>query len=152
VRPTETAGFNDAWRSMDRKTMTLPPEAQERRKKARDIYIAAIKDWARNGPQSAFVYDAAEAKRRMKLPDETVAIANANFRLGRWLFLAGRKDEAEPFLKEAIRLRPESWNFYRQAADLEQVGKASGPEFIARVQALGAKKYYEPADMPGMPD
>ena len=151
VRPTETAGFNDAFRSMDIATRTLPEEAQARRKQARDVYIAALKDWVAKGDKSSFAYSPAEAKKRLRLPTPEIVLANANFRLGRYLHAAGRKDEAEVFLQEAISLRPDSWNFWRQTADLEQVGKASSPEFWARVQSLGNKHYYEPADMPGMP-
>ena len=43
----------------------------------------------------------------------------------------GRR-EAAPFLAEASRLHPDSWNIWRQAADIDEVGKASGPEFWAR--------------------
>jgi hypothetical protein len=38
---------------------------------------------------------------------------------------------------------------WRQAADLGEVGKASGPEFWARVHALGDRKYYPPPDLTG---
>ena len=49
----------------------------------------------------------------------------------------------------ASRLHPDSWNMWRQAADLDAVGKATGAEFWARVQALGDKPYYPPPDLPG---
>jgi hypothetical protein len=38
---------------------------------------------------------------------------------------------------------------WRQAADLDEVGKASGPEFWERVRALGDRPYYTPPDLPG---
>ena len=34
-----------------------------------------------------------------------------------------------------------------QAADLDEVGKASGEAFWQRVQALGARPYYPPPDL-----
>jgi len=47
-------------------------------------------------------------------------------------------------MAEASRLYPEAWSMWRQAADLDEVGKASGPEFWKRVQALGDRPYYPP--------
>ena len=68
-------------------------------------------------------------------------MAHAHFRLGVWLRRAGRVAEAQRHLDEASRLHPDSWNIWRQAADLDEVGKASGPAFWARVQALGDRAY-----------
>ena len=79
-----------------------------------------------------------------------MALADANFRLGIWLRRNGRADEAAPFLAEASRLHPNSWNIWRQAADLDEVGKASGPEFWARVRMLGDRPYYPRPDIPGL--
>jgi hypothetical protein len=76
--------------------------------------------------------------------------AAVNFRLGVWLRRIGRPDEAASFLAEASRLHPDSWNIWRQAADLDEVGKASGPEFWARVRMLGDRPYYPPPDLPGL--
>jgi hypothetical protein len=36
---------------------------------------------------------------------------------------------------------------WRQAADLDEVGKAGGEAFWRRVQALGERAYYPPADL-----
>jgi len=151
VRPTESAGAVDSFRSMDRKTFAMSPEAAEIRTKARELYLNALRDWVAKGPASDYAFDRKAAAAHLKLPTPEVALANANFRLGEYLHELGRKAEAEPFLQEAIRLRPDSWNLWRQAADLEQVGKASSPEFWARVDALGDKHYYAPVDMKGMP-
>jgi hypothetical protein len=76
-----------------------------------------------------------------------MALADACFRLGVWLRRAGRAADAVPFLEQASRLHPDSWNIWRQAADLDEVGKASGPEFWTRVRALGDRPYYEPPDL-----
>jgi peroxiredoxin len=151
VRPVESAGYVDYFRKMDYATRTLPPDAVAMREDARRIYLDAVRDWVRTGTASPFAYDPEEARRRTPLPTPGIALASANFQLGRHLYLAGRTEEAGPFLREAHRLHPDSWSFWRQAADLEEVGKASGPEFRALVQALGDRKYYTPADMPGMP-
>ena len=36
---------------------------------------------------------------------------------------------------------------WRQAADLQEVGKASGPGFWERVKALGDRLYYPPPSL-----
>ena len=80
-----------------------------------------------------------------------IALAHAHFRLGVWLRRAGRAAEAQCHLDEASRLHPDSWNIWRQAADLDEVGKASGAEFWARVRALGDRAYYQPPDLEELP-
>jgi hypothetical protein len=71
-----------------------------------------------------------------------IAEARARFRLGVWLRLHGRTTEGDRQMDIASNLHPESWSMWRQAADLEEVGKASGPDFWKRVQALGDRPYY----------
>lgn len=46
------------------------------------------------------------------------------------------QQDVQRYFAEAHRLRPESWNFTRQRLELEEVGKASGLEFWADVDAL----------------
>lgn len=148
VRPAETAGSTDHFRRMDLKTRTMAPEDQAARQAARDAYFAAVRDWARTGAH-ALPADTARAKQPKITP--AIAQAHAHFRLGTWLRAHGKQAEGDRHLKEASRLHPESWNIWRQAADLDEVGKASGPEFWARVQSLGERPYYPPPDLPGFP-
>ena len=68
--------------------------------------------------------------------------AAANFRLGEYLFENGHAEAAKKYFEEAKRLRPESWNYKRQAWALEDPMKAGGPEFWAAVDSLGDGKYY----------
>ena len=73
-----------------------------------------------------------------------MAEARARFRLGVWLRAHGRAAEGDKQMSVAAELYPDSWSMWRQAADLDEVGKASGPDFWKRVQALGDKPYYPP--------
>ncbi len=148
VRPTETAGSTDHFRRMDIKTRTMPPEDMAARLAARTAYLDAVKAWVRTGK---YALDAAAARRKLPQITPEIALAHAHFRMGTWLGRHGKAAEGDRHLKEASRLHPESWNMWRQAADLEEVGKASSPEFWARVQALGDKPYYPPPDLPGFP-
>jgi len=139
ARPTETAGSTDHFRRMDLTTRTMSPEDQAARTAARARYLDAVKDWVLSGKHAL----GAEAARR-KLPRITPEIARAHalFRLGAWLRSHGKAAEGDRHMAEASRLHPDSWNVWRQAADLDEVGKASGQAFWARVQALGDKPYY----------
>jgi hypothetical protein len=144
VRPPETAGSTDHFRLMDRTTRTLAPEHQAARQDARTAYMNAVRDWVLTG-RHALANDAV----RRALPTVTpeIALAHAHFRLGVWLRRHGRAADGDAHLAEAIRLHPDSWNIWRQAADLDEVGKASGEGFWQRVQALGDRPYYPPPDL-----
>ena len=141
VRPPETAGSTDHFRRMDLKTRTMSPEDQAARQAAREAYLNAVRAWVTTGK-----YALDEGEVRERLPEVTPAIAEARarFRLGVWLRLHGNTVEGDRQMDEASALHPESWSMWRQAADLDEVGKASGPGFWQRVQALGEKPYYPP--------
>jgi hypothetical protein len=141
VRPPETAGSTDHFRRMDLKTRTMSPEDQAERLAAREAYLDAVRAWVTTGKHAL-----PENSARMNLPKVTPAIAEARarFRLGVWLRAHGSTAEGDRQMNEASNLHPESWSLWRQAADLDEVGKASGPEFWKRVQALGDKPYYPP--------
>lgn len=149
VRPPETAGSSDAFRAMDRKTFAVPDAVIAERNRIKAQYFDAVRDWVLRGPASAHVLDAAAASAKLKLPDPTIAEAHARFRLGLYLLREGQADEAQAHMAEAVRLHPDSWAMWRQAAAKDARGLAAGPEFWARVDALGARPYYPPADIAG---
>jgi predicted transcriptional regulator len=149
VRPSEPAGSTDAFRSLDRKTFAMPEDAMKEMQAKRQAYQDAIRDWVAKGAQSRFALSEAEVLRRMHTPDDTQARAAANFRLGEFLYECGHADAAQKYFEEAKRLRPESWNYKRQAWSLRDPTNplgASGPDFWEAVDALGAKKYYPPVE------
>jgi hypothetical protein len=139
VRPPENAGSTDHFRLMDRATRTLAPEHQSARLAARGAYLDAVRDWVLTGRHAL---PADMASRRLPRITPEIAQAQAHFRLGVWLRRHGNAAEGDVHLAEASRLHPESWNMWRQAADLDEVGKASGEAFWQRVQALGESPYY----------
>jgi hypothetical protein len=147
VRPPEVAGSTDHFRRMDPVTRTMSAEDQAARGAARATYLNAVRDWVRTGRHAL---DMDQAKATLPTITAEMALADADFRLGVWLRRHGRPDDAVLFLGEASRLHPDSWNIWRQAADLDEVGKASGPEFWARVRMLGDRPYYPPPDIPGL--
>lgn len=142
ARPPETAGSTDHFRRMDLKTRTMSPEDQAARLAARQAYLDAVRAWVTSG-RHALPADAARAALSKVTPE--IAEARARFRLGVWLRARGRIADGDRQLAEASRLHPDAWSLWRQAADLDEVGKASGPDFWKRVQALGDRPYYPPA-------
>lgn len=146
VRPAETAGSTDHFRRMDRKTLQYDPTEFAHRQAAHDTYMNAVRAWVRTG---AHALDAAEVARKQPKITPDIAAAQAHFRLGAWLRRNGRAAEGDRHLAEASRLHPNSWCLYRQAADLDEIGKAVGPDFWKRVDALGDRPYYPPPDVPG---
>jgi hypothetical protein len=142
VRPAEIAGYSDAFRKIDRATFAFPPDAEKEKTERRAAYLDALRDWARNGAASRYALAPEEVLRRMHTPDDAHALAAANFRMGEYLHETGRSRAAQKYFDEARRLRPESWNYKRQAWALEDPAKASGPEFWAAVDALGGRSYY----------
>jgi hypothetical protein len=150
VRPPEPAGSNDAFRSMDKTKFTLPPEALQSLAHTRQVYLAALRDWAEKGDRSEFALSEDEVLRRLNEPNGAHALAAVNFRLGEYLYEQGHTADAQRYFDEAKRLRPESWAYRRQAWALEDPAKPGGPEFWAAVEALGEGKYYAEIDMPGL--
>jgi len=147
VRPAEAAGASDGFRTMDRTTWQMAPKTAAEGKRIRMTYVDAVRDWVAKGEASPYALSPAEARKRMCGPTDSDALATANFRLGEYLYHQGHHQDAQRYFAEAQRLRPESWNFRRQRLELEEVGKASGPEFWAAVDALGKNPYYIPAKL-----
>jgi hypothetical protein len=146
VRPTETAGSSDAFRTqLDRTTKQMSAEGLAERERVRGAYLHALRDWAASGSGSAYALSEDAARRRLPLHADAHAWAAANFRLGQYLHARGHAQAAAPYLAEASRLHPESWSLRRQTWELEEPGKAGGPEFWAAVDALGERLYYPPA-------
>ena len=133
VRPAETAGTGDEFRTM---LTGIPPEDLKRMMDRRTAYVDAIKAWVR-GERDVRVTDTSAAAHTAE-----DAQAFAHFRFGTWLWHQGREDEAQQQLAEAKRLKPESWAFKRQSWELEEVGKAGSEAFWDAVKALGDTPYY----------
>lgn len=150
VRPPECAGSSDAFRAMNRTTSTMPEEAIVERNRIKALYVDALRDWVLKGDQSAHALNRERAAPRLKLPEPAIALAHARFRLGQHLLRAGQTQEAEAQFAEAIRLHPDSWNIWRQTAPKLDNGFAAGPEFWARVDALGERPYHAPIDLEGV--
>lgn len=151
VRPTESAGAYEGFRKMNRVTREMPADVAKMNADARATYVAAIRDWVARGAQSEHAFEGAEARAHLPAITADMARAHAAFRLGQYLIREGRADEGDRWLAKASSLHPESWAMWRQRAGVNEMGFASLPDFWERVDALGAKRYYAPVDIKGMP-
>ena len=142
VRLPEPAGSEDSFREMDRTTFAMPESATASIRTTQRAYLDAIKDWVVNGAASRFVTGEEALADALGRPDDKAALAAAEFEMGEHLHRSGRADLAQAHFEAAKALRPESWNYKRQAWALEDPAKAGGPEFWAAVDALGEGRYY----------
>jgi hypothetical protein len=147
VRPPESAGASDAFRSMDREKFTLPQSAMEQRVQARERYVAAVRDWALHGAASRFALSEAEVRERLRPMDPGEAQAQAHFALGLHLAEIGDAAQAEAQFAKASALHPDSWAIWRRSAPKDARGLATGAAFWARVDALGDRPYYVPTQL-----
>ena len=151
VRPTEPAGAYEGFRRMDRVTREVPADAARMTAEAKTTYLNAIRDWVRLGQASGHAVDAERARARAPQPTEEAAKAHVFFQLGQHLIRHGQPEEGDRWLAEASRLHPDSWAIWRQRASVNELGLAAQPDFWARVDALGERRYYAPIEMEGMP-
>ena len=151
VRPTESAGAYEGFRRMDRVTRDMPAETARTTAEAKATYLNAIRDWVQLGQASEHAFDVERARARAPQPTEAEARAHVFFKLGQHLIRHGQADEGDRWLAEASRLHPDSWAIWRQRAGVTELGLAAQPDFWARVDALGARRYYAPVEMKGMP-
>jgi hypothetical protein len=155
VRPPETPGVTDAFRSMNPQTRELPEDRARDGQLRRQVYVDALRDWIERGAASEHVLSPDEVRRRMRGVDRSASLAAAHFRLGVWLAQHGERDAAQRTFEVAVGLAPRSWRFLRQKivlSDPALTGQlAATPEFRQAVLALGDHYYYPPTEMAGMP-
>lgn len=152
VRPPESAGSTDGLQERDKQTNVMPAAVVARRARLKALYFDAVRDWALHGAASRHALSGPEVLQRLQLPDAAIAEAHARFRLGQVLLREGRANEARAQFDTASRLHPDSWAIWRQHAERDARGLAAGPAFWARLDALGDKPYYPPADIRDAPD
>lgn len=155
VRPPESPGASDAFRSMNLATREIPADRAADSRLRRTVYVDAVRDWIACGARSRHVLPPDEVRRRMRGFEPDDSRAAAHFRLGVWLASRDQREAALRHLQEGSRLRPDSWTMRRQKIVLSDPALtaqlAATPEFWEAVRALGSAHYYLPTDMDGMP-
>jgi hypothetical protein len=91
---------------------------------------------------------------KMVRPNEVAPqnlLADANFKMGQYLVSAGHAREAIDYFKTAQSLRPDDWNYKRNAWLFANPDKDYGTNFGKEVKALNGKPYYPAPDLPKAP-
>ena len=127
----------------------------------RDVYVAALRDWAERGAESEFALSPEDVIARSGRRGVEEAAAAAEFELAQHLYRAGDLDAARAHFREAHRLQPDNWTYKRQAWSLEPSalegpmarfwqgplpGRESewayGSDWVKDATALGPANYY----------
>jgi tetratricopeptide (TPR) repeat protein len=114
-------------------------------------YLNALRDWVAKGRQSIYALGESEIKQRMNILTAEDAQAAAHFGLGAYLYQQGHSADAIPHFKQAHALKPENWNYKRQAFSLGNPEEDYGTTIQKEQQAPGAPPFRVPLDMPDLP-
>jgi hypothetical protein len=71
----------------------------------------------------------------------------AHFRLGAYLYRAGRSEEAAAQMRAAQALRPENWNYKRQSWNLGTIQDYGYESVLDAIRAPGAPLFYRQVDI-----
>lgn len=128
-----------------------PVYAQRRNRETGEVtinerYLNAVRDWVKNGPSSIYVTAPDDTERRLGEPDMANAQAMAHFRLGAFLERQGRHEAAVDQFKRAQELKPDNWNYKRQAWSLGNIEADYGTTFQQEMQK--GIPFYPPLDLP----
>jgi hypothetical protein len=119
-----------------------------------DDYLNAVRDWAANGDASRFAPSAETRRASRHEPDAADLAAALNFRLGEYLVEHGEPAAARRYLDEAVRLRPGSWAYRRQAWAIYEPSEKNGTlwyEAAVQHPALEDEPYYAPLQLADEP-
>ncbi len=109
-------------------------------------YLDGVRDWVAKGTSSRFVTESGETARRIGEPDADNAQAGTHFQLGVHLRAQGRMAEAIQEFKRAHELKPDNWNYKRQAWALGDLEEDYG---LTREQAFQSGiPLYPPLELP----
>ncbi len=77
-------------------------------------YVAALRDWVKNGERSSYVLSDAEFARRVKPRTPAEMEADASFKLAVYFHENGKTELAAKYWHRAQELNPNDWNYHRQ--------------------------------------
>ena len=111
-----------------------------------EAYLNGVRDWVAHGAASRYVMAADETRRQLGEADEGEAQALAEFRLGLFLHRDGQADAAIAHFKRAHALKPDNWNYKRQAWNLGDIERDYGTTIMEAVR--GPIPFYPPLHWP----
>ena len=135
VRPAEPAWTTD--QSMKFGGKRLATEGQ--------LYVAALRDWVKNGERSPYALSDEEFARRVKPPSPAALEAEASFKLAVWFHESGEGELSAKYFARAQQLNPNDWNYYRQQWSFSP--KEADQKWLEKFQKT-EQPYYPKLDMP----
>jgi hypothetical protein len=152
VRPPEPAFPWHPRRPSDELVAQLPTLILEQLRESERIriepeaYVAALRDWVRQGERSRFALTEEQLIARSGRRGEGPSRAAAAFELGQHLQRTGHPADAVRWFREAHREQPGNWTYMRQAwslADpLQGPTKAYDSDWLTEVRRRGPESYY----------
>jgi len=140
VRPAEPAWTQNQTLKIGGKSITTEGEP----------YVAALRDWVKNGDRSSFALSDAEFTRRAKPRSAAEMEADASFKLAVWFYENDKKELAAKYWHRAQELNPDDWNYHRQ--EWSFTPQEAGKKWLEKFQKLDQPYYpkleIEPAPAP----
>jgi hypothetical protein len=134
VRPNEVAFIDNRFKSMH--GIDSAP------------YLDGLRDWLDKGEKSSYVMSPVKLREHLSQFTPEVLLADANFKMGQYLVTTAHERDAIAYFKTAQKLRPDDWNYKRQAWLYADPDKDYGTNFMKEVKALNGKPYYPKPDLP----
>jgi hypothetical protein len=134
VRPAEPAWTTN--RSMKFGEKSIATEGQ--------LYVAALRDWVKNGEHSAYALSDEEFARRVKPRAPAEMEADASFKLAVWFHENSNNELAAKYFARAQQLNPDDWNYHRQ--EWSFTPQEAGKKWLEKFQKT-EQPYYPKLDL-----
>jgi hypothetical protein len=129
VRPAEPAWTSNQTLKIGAKSIVTEGEP----------YIAALRDWVKNGDKSQYALSDEDFARRVKPRSTGEMEADASFKLAVWFHENGNDELAQKYWHQAQELNPDDWNYHRQEWSFTPA--EAGKKWLDKFQKLD-KSYY----------
>ncbi len=129
VRPAEPAWTSNQTLKIGAKSIVTEGEP----------YVAALRDWVKNGEKSSYVLSDEEFARRVKPRSAAEMEADASFKLAVWFHQNGQNELAQQYWHHAQELNPDDWNYHRQEWSFTPT--EAGKKWLDKFQKFD-KSYY----------
>jgi len=104
-----------------------------------EAYVAAIRDWVKNGEKSAYALSDEEFAKRAKPRSNAEMEADASFKLAVYFHQANNNELAEKYWAHAQQLNPDDWNYHRQ--DWSFTPQEAGKKWLEKFNKLDQPYY-----------
>jgi hypothetical protein len=107
-------------------------------------YVAALRDWVKNGERSVYALSDEEFAARVKPRSAAEMEADASFKLAVWFHEHQNGELAAKYFVHAQELNPDDWNYHRQ--EWSFTPQEAGKKWMEKFQKLD-QPYYPKLDI-----